>query len=78
VGRIMKALDTKVGQLIKTDFGLATIIKFWAPKSVSCIIVTRDTRWKPGSPGYERYAQGELINIRGFDFDAAEILSEGR
>jgi hypothetical protein len=74
----MKALDVKIGQLIKTEYGLATVMKFWAPKSISCIIVTRDPKFKPGSPGHERYGQGEWINIRGFDFDKAEIISESR
>ena len=74
----MKARDVRVGQLIKTEYGLATVMKFWALKSVSCIIVATDPKYKPGSPGYKRYAQGEWINIQGFDFDKAEIISESR
>ena len=71
----MKALDVKIGQLIRTEYGLATVVKFWAPKAISCIIVTPNPKFKPGSPGYKRYAQGEYINIVGFDFDKAEIVA---
>ena len=74
----MKPLDVKIGQLIKTDVGLATVMSFNAPKSVSCIIVATDPKYKPGSPGYRRYAQGTWIYIQGFDFDKAEIISESR
>ncbi len=35
----MKAKNIKLGQLIKTQYGLATIMKIWAPKSISCILV---------------------------------------
>ena len=73
----MKAMNVRIGQLIKTEYGLATVMKFWAPKSISCIVITTDPKFKPGSPGYKRYAQGEWIYIQGFDFDKAEIISEG-
>ena len=71
----MKISDAKIGQLIKTEYGLATIISFNAPKSVSCIIVSRDPRYQPGSPGYKRYGVGEWIYIQGFDFDKAKIIA---
>lgn len=74
----MKALDVKIGQLIKTEYGFGTVMKFWAPKMISCIIVARNPKFKPGSPGYKNYAPGEWIYIRGFDFDKAEIISESR
>jgi hypothetical protein len=73
----MKASNVKLGQLIKTEYGLATVMKFWAPKSISCIIVATNPKFKPGSPGYKQYAQGEWINIQGFDFDKAEIIENG-
>ena len=73
----MKAMDVRVGMLIKTEYGLATVMKFWAPKSISCIIVATDPKFKPGSPGYKKYAQGVWINIGALDFDRAEIISEG-
>jgi len=74
----MKALDVKIGQLVKTDYGLATVMKIWAPKSIGCVIVATDPKYKPGSPGYITYGQGEWITIQGWDFDKAEIISESR
>lgn len=68
----MKSRDVKIGQLIKTQYGLATVMKFFAPKSIGCIIVT--SFYKPGTPGYKNFSQGEWIYIQGFDFDKAEIL----
>lgn len=68
----MKAHDVKIGQLIKTEYGLATVMKFFAPKSIGCIIVTSFAR--PGTPGYNMYKQGEWIYIQGWDFDQAEIV----
>ena len=72
----MKAKHAKLGQLIKTEYGLATIRVFYAPKSIGCVIVTKNPKYKPGSPGFKKYGQGEWIYIRGFDFDKAEIISE--
>jgi len=74
----MKALDVKLGQLIKTEYGLATVRVFYAPKSIGCIIVATDPKFNPGSQGFKIYGQGEWIYIRGFDFDEAEIISESR
>jgi len=71
----VKALDVKIGQLIRTEYGLATVMKFWAPKAISCVIVVTDPKFKPGSPGHKRYGQGTWINIVGFDFDKAEIIA---
>jgi len=73
----MKALEVKIGQQIKTEYGLATVMKFWAPRFIGCIIVATDPKYKPGSPGHKKYAQGVWINIRGFDFDKAEIIENG-
>ena len=69
----MIARDVRVGQLIKTRYGLATVMKFWAPASIGCIIVT--SFYRPGTPGYKKFKQGEWINIQGFDFDKAEIIA---
>ena len=74
----MKAMDVKLGQLIKTEYGLATVRVFYACKSIGCIIVATDPKFKPGSPGFKKYGQGEWIYIRGYDFDKAEIISESR
>ena len=74
----MKAGEAKIGQLIKTPYGLATIMAINAPEYISCIVVQRDPKYKPGSPGYKRYAQGIWLYIRGFDFLSSEVVSESR
>ena len=71
----MKALDVKIGQLIKTEYGLLTVMKFWAAKSIGCVVVATNPKFKPGSPGYKKYGQGKWIYIQGFDFDKAEIIA---
>ena len=71
----MKAKDVRLGQLIKTEYGLLTVMKFWALKSIGCMVVARDPKYKPGSPGYKRYAQGEWVYIQGLDFEKAEIVA---
>ena len=66
----MKALDVKLGQLIKTEWGFATVMKFFAPMSIGCIIVTPFTKAK-------RFQQGDWIYLRGLDFHQAEIVTNG-
>ena len=73
----MNPRNVKVGQLVKTPYGLATVMKFLAPKFIACVIVGPN-KWKPGTVAYKRYGQGEWIYIRGFDFEASEIIDESR
>ena len=70
----MKPSDVEIGDLIITRYGLATVMKFNAPSCVGCMIVTTDPKYKPGSPGYKNYAQGEWIYIRGLDFIEAKLI----
>lgn len=69
----MKARDVKVGHLVKTPYGLATVMKFFAPAFIACVIVT--SKYKPGTPGYKMYGQGEWIYLRGIDLDKSEIIA---
>jgi len=47
----MKARDVKIGQLIKTEYGLATVMRFFAPKSIGCVLVT--SFYRPGNSSKE-------------------------
>jgi hypothetical protein len=69
----MKALDAKVGQLIKTNYGMATVMNFLAPKSIACVLVTYLPELKAPRRGCKI---GEWIYIRGFDFDEAIIVAD--
>jgi hypothetical protein len=53
----------KVGDLIKTEYGLVHVTKVWASKCVSGIILTGTQR-------------GEWVYLRGLDFERSEVISE--
>jgi|18_taG_2_1085343.scaffolds.fasta_scaffold179755_2 hypothetical protein len=55
----------KVGDLIKTEYGLVHVTKVWAAKCVSGIILTGTQR-------------GEWVYLRGLDFVRSEVISESR
>ena len=57
----MHPSKVKVGDLIKTEYGLAQVMKFFAPAFVGCIILN----------GKE---QGLWIYLRGYDLDRAELI----
>jgi hypothetical protein len=61
--------EAKVGQLIRTEYGLVTIMKFFAPKYVGCVVVNKETRSLRAD-----IKVGEWIYIQGYDFDKAEII----
>ena len=65
----MKAADARVGQLLKTNHGLVTIVKFFAPAFIGCIVVSK------GEGDYATPKIGEWIYLRGFDFTEAEIIA---
>jgi|TARA_R110001583_G_scaffold5598_11_gene30127 hypothetical protein len=69
----MKPLEVKVGDLVSTEYGLARVMKFLAPAFISCVILT--SRYKPGTPGYKKFGQGEWIYLRGLDFDRAKVIA---
>ena len=69
----MKPIDVSVGDLISTEYGLARVMQFIAPAFISCVILT--SKYKPGTPGYESYGQGEWIYLRGYDFDRATVIT---
>jgi len=64
----MKAIDIKIGQLIKTRLGLATVMSFFAPAHIGCIIVSPYTKAK-------RFQQGCWIYLRGLDLEQVEIIA---
>ena len=66
----MKACDVKIGQLVKTQWGYATVMKFFAPAHIGCIIVT------PFFPKSKRWETGSWIYLRGLDLDETEVISE--
>ena len=37
----MKPKDIRLGQLLKTEHGLATVMKFFAPACIGCIVVSK-------------------------------------
>ena len=63
----MKANEARIGQLVKTEWGFATIMEFFAPEHIGCIIVTPFTKAK-------RFQQGKWIYLRGLDLEEAEII----
>jgi len=65
----MKASDARVGQLIKTSHGLATIMKFFAPAFIGCVIISK------GKKDYVEPKIGEWLYLRGFDLQQAEIIA---
>lgn len=73
----MKPLSVKVGDLVKSPYGLVTVMSFLAPKSIACVIVA-PRNWKVGTPAHKQYGQGKWVYLRGFDFDASEVVCETR
>ena len=69
----MHPLNVKVGDLVNSPYGLVTVMKFIAPKFIACVIVGPN-KWKPGSVAHKRYGQGEWVYLRGFDFEASEVV----
>lgn len=65
----MKAKNARVGQLLKTGWGYATIVKFFAPSCIGCIIV-----WK-SKDSYRAFKVGDWIYLRGLDLEEAEIIA---
>lgn len=65
----MKARNAKVGQLLKTSWGYVTIVKFFAPSCIGCIIVSKSKE------DYTAFKIGEWIYLRGFDLEQAEIIA---
>lgn len=68
----MKAYDVKIGQLVKCRWGYATVMKFFAPAHIGCVIVTSFY------PTLERFKPGSWIYLRGLDLDETEAISESR
>ena len=69
----MKACDVRVGQLIKTEWGLATVMKFFAPGYIGCVIINPFPYVKS-----KHFQPGSWIYLRGLDLEQAEIISESR
>ena len=67
----MKPRDVRLGQLVKTRHGLATVMKFFAPASIGCIIVSKGTK------DYSKPLVGEWIYLRGLDLEETEIIADG-
>tara|TARA_Y100000593_G_C4300918_1_gene333313 strand:- start:2200 stop:2406 length:207 start_codon:yes stop_codon:yes gene_type:complete len=67
----MKPKDIRLGQLLKTEHGLATVMKFFAPACIGCIVVSKESK------SYKLPKIGEWIYLRGYDLEKAEIISEG-
>ena len=65
----MKAKDARVGQLLKTGWGYATIVKFFAPSCIGCIIVSK------ANEDYTALKVGEWLYLRGLDLEEAEIIA---
>ena len=65
----MKAKDARVGQLLKTNYGFVTIIKFFAPACIGCIVVSKSKK------DYIKPKIGEWIYLRGLDLERAEIVA---
>jgi len=57
----MHPAEIKVGDLIKTEFGLAQIMKFFAPAFIGCVVL-------------EGPDQGSWIYLRGFNLEKAELI----
>ena len=68
----MKANEIKIGQLLSTEYGLATVIKFFAPAYIGCIIVSKKEK------DYKEPKLGEWIYLRGLDLEKSEVISETR
>ena len=64
----MKPVDIRLGQLIKTRWGLAVVQKFFAPAYIGCIIINPST-------DVTQFQQGDWIYLRGLDLDEAKIIS---
>ena len=65
----MKAKDARVGQLLKTNYGFVTIIKFFAPACIGCIVVSKSEK------DYIKPKIGEWIYLRGLDLERAEVVA---
>lgn len=65
----MKAKDARVGQLLKTNRGLVTVMKFFAPAFIGCIVVSK------GKKDYVKPKIGEWLYLRGFDLEQAEVVA---
>ena len=57
----MKPADVKIGDLVKTDHGLARVMKFFAPALIGCVLL-------------DGKDQGSWIYLRGHDLNTAEII----
>ena len=57
----MHPANVNVGDLIKTSYGLAQVMKFFAPAFIGCILLN----------GKE---QGTWIYLRGYDLEKAELV----
>ena len=65
----MKANNIRVGQLLKTGHGLVTVIKFFAPAMIGCIVVSK------GEKDYKKPEVGEWLYLRGLDLEQAELIA---
>jgi len=60
--------EIKIGDLITTEYGLAHVMKFFAPAFIGCVVVT--------PTGRDKVEQGEWIYLRGLDLERAKPVTE--
>ena len=63
----MKASNIRVGDLIKTNYGLATVMKFFAPSHIGCVIIAPYTK-------NINMQLGDWIYLRGLDLQDAKVI----
>ena len=64
----MKPSEVNVGDLIITEYGLARVMKFFAPAYIGCVIIT--------PTGRDRTVQGQWIYLRGYNLERAKLVTE--